>query len=182
MVWTWNFMTFPNFSLQAFIQALLPTAVFCQRLSFFTVCTKIHFRHTFWLSSIVCPSMINTREYCCLVIQYTKPHHPNLYIKVGNTLLSLSCWWAILSFFRNHTWQSQSVMFSLKLLLLKKKLYDPFLWMEFSFYFLTRTSWCSFSRPQKEELPGRLWSHPTVFNPGPLDWESSNLTTRPLLV
>ena len=31
--------------LQAFIKALLSTAAFSQKLSFFTVCTKMHFRH-----------------------------------------------------------------------------------------------------------------------------------------
>ena len=34
---------------QAFIQALLSTVVFSQRLSFFTVCTKMHLQHTFCL-------------------------------------------------------------------------------------------------------------------------------------
>ena len=32
--------------LQAYIQALLSTAIFSRRLSFFTVCTKMHFQHT----------------------------------------------------------------------------------------------------------------------------------------
>ena len=57
-----------------------------------------------------------------MVIKYTKSHHPNLCIKVGNTLLSLPCWWVILIFFCNHTWQGQLVMFSLKHFLLKKSL------------------------------------------------------------
>ena len=33
---------------------------------------------------------------------------------------------------------------------------------------------------QKDEWLSRPWSHPVVFNTGPLDWESSPLTTRPL--
>ena len=54
---------------QAFIQALLFTVVFPQRLSFFTGKVsnfgppdpwKMHFRHTFWLQSISCSSLINT--------------------------------------------------------------------------------------------------------------------------
>ena len=28
----------------------------------------------------------------------------------------------------------------------------------------------------------RPWSHPVGLGPGPLDWESSALTTRPLLL
>ena len=73
-----------------------------------------------------CPSPINTREYYGLVIKYTISHHPNLCIKVGNTPLSLPLWWGIL-FFCNHTWQGQSFMVSLKLLLLKKTLRPPFM-------------------------------------------------------
>ena len=38
-----------------------------------------------------------------------------------------------------------------------------------------------FYRPQKDERLSRPWSHPVVLNTGPLDWESSALTTRPLL-
>ena len=41
----------------------------------------------------------NTCEYYGLVIKYTKSHRPNLCIKVGNTPLSLPCWWVILIFF-----------------------------------------------------------------------------------
>ena len=33
----------------------------------------------------------------------------------------------------------------------------------------------------KDERLSRNWSHPVVLNMGPLDWESSTLTTRPLL-
>ena len=32
-----------------------------------------------------------------------------------------------------------------------------------------------------DERLSRPWSHPVVFNMGPLEWESSALTTRPLL-
>ena len=42
---------------------------------------------------------VNTDEYYSLVIKYTKSHHPNLCIKVGNTALSLPCWCIILIFF-----------------------------------------------------------------------------------
>ena len=76
------------------------------------------------------------------------------------------------------------------------KFYGPFLWMgfnylkaaatsrrQFTFYHSVPTnSWCSFYRPQKDEGLSRPWSHPVVFlNTGPLDWESSALTTTPLL-
>ena len=44
-----------------------------------------------------------------------------------------------------------------------------------------RNSWYSFYRPQKDERLSRPWSHPVVLNIGLLDWESSALTTRPLL-
>ena len=87
------------------------------------------------------------------------------------------------------------VMFSLKLLLLKKKLYDSFLWMGFNFLFKatlrgdsllfnTRSLWL----PGVDLTEGRMavltlaWSHPTVLNPRPLNWESSILTTTSLLV
>ena len=36
-------------------------------------------------------------------------------------------------------------------------------------------------QPQKDERLSWPWSHPVVLNTGPLDWESSALTTRPLL-
>ena len=39
----------------------------------------------------------------------------------------------------------------------------------------------SFYRPWKDERLSQHWSHPVVLNTEPLDWESSNLTTTPLL-
>ena len=77
----------------------------------------------------------------------------------------------------------------------KKKLYGPFLRMgfnclkakatlrrQFTFYHqVHRNSWYSFYRPLKDERLIRPWSHPVVLNTGPLDWESSILTTRSLL-
>ena len=77
----------------------------------------------------------------------------------------------------------------------KKKLYGPFLWMrfnclkatatprrQFTFYHSApRNSWYSFCRPRKDERLSRPWSHPVVLNTGTLDWESSALTTWPLL-
>ena len=44
---------------------------------------------------------------------------------------------------------------------------------------ISRRSWCLFDRPRKDERLSRPWSHPVVWNRGPLDWESSTLTTRP---
>ena len=53
---------------------------------------------------------------------------------------------------------------------------------QFTFYnSVPRNSWYSFYRPRKDERLGRPWSHPVVLNTGPLDWESSTLTTWPLL-
>ena len=53
---------------------------------------------------------------------------------------------------------------------------------QFTFYHLVpRISWYWFYQPQKDERLSRHWSHPVVLNRGPLDWESSALTTRPLL-
>ena len=104
-------------------------------------------------------------EYYGLVIKYTISHHPNWCIKVGNTPLKLPCWQVILIFFCNQTRQGQSVMFSLKLLLLKK-LYGSFLWIGFNCLMATKattrrqltfylsvpmTSWYSFSRHRKDE-------------------------------
>ena len=76
-----------------------------------------------------------------------------------------------------------------------KKLYGPFLWTkfhclkarvtsrrQFTFYLLvSRNSWYSIYPPQKDERLSRPWSHLVVLNTGPLSWESSALTTTPLL-
>ena len=78
---------------------------------------------------------------------------------------------------------------------LKKKLYGTFLWMgfnclkatatsrrQFTFYHsVPRNSWYSFYQPRKDEKLSRPWSHPVVLSMGLLAWESSILTTRPLL-
>ena len=82
-----------------------------------------------------------------------------------------------------------------KILKTLKKLCGPFLWMgfnclkatatsrrQFTFYHsVPSNSWYSFYRPWKDERLSRPWSHPVVLNTGLLDWESSALTTRPLL-
>ena len=74
-----------------------------------------------------------------------------------------------------------------------KKLYGPFLWMEFNclkakatsrrqftfYHSFARNSWFSFYQPRKDERLSQPQSHPVVLNTGPLDWESSALTTRP---
>ena len=74
----------------------------------------------------------------------------------------------------------------------KKALYGPFLWMGFNFLKATEPlrgdsllstpkspgeTWYSFDRPQKDGRLSRSWSHPVVFNLGPLDWKSSAQTT-----
>ena len=53
---------------------------------------------------------------------------------------------------------------------------------QFTFYHsVPRNSWYSFNRPRKDERLSQTWSHRVVLNKGPLYWESSALTTRPLL-
>ena len=75
------------------------------------------------------------------------------------------------------------------------KFYGPFLWIgfnclkaratsrkQFTFYYkVPRISWYSFCWPRKDEKLSRPWNHLVALNTGPLDWESSALTTRPLL-
>ena len=41
-------------------------------------------------------------------------------------------------------------------------------------------SWYSFDRPPKDERLSQPWYHPLVLKTGPLNWESSALTTIPL--
>ena len=50
------------------------------------------------------------------------------------------------------------------------------------YHSVPRISWYLFNRPQKDERLGQPWSHPVVLNLGSLDWESSVLTTRLLLL
>ena len=45
----------------------------------------------------------------------------------------------------------------------------------------SQKSWYSFDWPQKDERLSRPWSHLVILNMEPLGWESSTLTTRPLL-
>ena len=53
---------------------------------------------------------------------------------------------------------------------------------QFAFYHSVPTnSWYSFYRPRKNERLSQPWSYLVVLNAGPLDWESSALTTGPLL-
>ena len=107
----------------------------------------------------------------------------------------LPCWWIILIFFGNQTRQGETVMFSLKLLLLKKTLqllfmdgvqlchgYRATMRRQFTFYHLVcSTSWYLFNQPQKNERSSWTWSYPTVLNLESLDWGSSTLTIRPSL-
>ena len=49
---------------------------------------------------------------------------------------------------------------------------------QFTFYYsVPRNSWYSFYRRRKDERLSQPWNHPVVLNMGPLDWESSTLTT-----
>ena len=77
----------------------------------------------------------------------------------------------------------------------KKALWPLHLWMEFNCLkaratqrrqltfcrYVPRNSWYSLYRPQKDERLSRPSSHPVVLNTGPLDQESSALTTSHLL-
>ena len=49
------------------------------------------------------------------------------------------------------------------------------------YHYVPRSSWYSFYRPREDERLSQPWGHPVVLNTGPLDWESSALTTRPLV-
>ena len=64
----------------------------------------------------------------------------------------------------------------------KQKLYGSFLWTGFNCLKARATSrrQYSFYQPRKDERLSPPWSHPPVLNTGPLDWESSTLTTRPI--
>ena len=185
-----------GWGVQAFIQAHLSTAVFSWRLSFFTGKVskfgsrdpwKMHFRdHNFLLQSMlfIADKHHLSHEYYGLVIKYIKSHHPNWCMKVGNTPQGCCCHTI---FFCNQTWQGQLVMFSLKRLL-KRNFMTPFYRCastakattrkQCTFYHLVpRTSWYS-----KDERLSWPWSHPVVLNLGPLDWKSSTLTLRPLII
>ena len=103
--------------------------------------------------------------------------------------------WAILGHFcqiRIFSKKSGSVTHNFE----KKQLCGPFLlrmgfnclkatatsMRQFTYYHsVPRNSWYSFYRPRMDERLSRPWSHPVILITGPLDWESSALTTRPLL-
>ena len=54
---------------------------------------------------------------------------------------------------------------------------------QFTFYHkVSRSFRYSFYWPWKDESLSWPWNYPVVFNTWPQDWESSTLTTRPLLV
>ena len=59
--------------------------------------------------------------------------------------------------------------------------YSHFEEVVYFYHSVPRNSWYSFYRPRKNERLSRPWSHPLVLDTGHLDWESSALTTRPLL-
>ena len=53
----------------------------------------------------------------------------------------------------------------------------------FTFYHSVPWSfWYTVDRRWKDERLSWPWSYPVTLNPGPLDWESSTLTTRPLVL
>ena len=95
---------------QTFMQALLSTAIFSERLSFFNVYEVSRFRspyhwnmhlwHTFWLQSISFPSLINTIYPVNIMVWWyckenAKSRHPNWCITVINSTARLPCLWII---------------------------------------------------------------------------------------
>ena len=54
---------------------------------------------------------------------------------------------------------------------------------QFTFYHsIPRNPMYPFDQPRKDERLTRPWSYTVAFNTGPLDWESSALTNRPVFV
>ena len=54
---------------------------------------------------------------------------------------------------------------------------------QFTFYHsVLRNSWYRFDQTRKDKRLTRPWSHTVALNTGPLDWESSALTNRPVFV
>ena len=123
---------------------------------------------------------------------HTKSHYPNWCIKVVNSPARLPFWWIILIFLSSYFLVGH-VQFKL-FTFFKKTLQSLFMngvqlpqdykattKRQFTFYHsVPRTSWHSFSQPQKDERLSSSWSHSAVLNLGPLNWESRTLTTRPL--
>ena len=73
-----------------------------------------------------------------------------------------------------------------QILTLKKNFMVPFHGWGLTASRLEPLRWGSLLSTTKfPEIPGthlsQTWNHPLVLNTGPLDWESSTLTTRPLL-
>ena len=189
---------------QAFIEALLSTAGFFPKIVFFLLAKSVNFDlqipqkcisdTVFDFKAYIVHRL--PREYYGLVTKHIKSHHPNWCIKVSNTPPWLPCWCSYYFFFCNQTWQGQSVMFSLKLLLKKKTLRPLFMdgvqlsqgytvttRRQFAFsHWVPRASRYSFGRPQKDKRLSWPWSHATVLNLVTLDWKSSTLMIRPLLV
>ena len=79
-------------------------------------------------------------------------------------------------------------------ILFKKKLYASFQVQmpkvyrattskQFTFYHsVSRNSWYRFYQPRKDKRLTQPWSHTVALKTGPLDWESSALTNRPVFV
>ena len=56
--------------------------------------------------------------------------------------------------------------------------YKATLSRQFTFYHqVPRKSWYSFDQPLKDERLSPPWNHAVILDMGPLDWESSTLTT-----
>ena len=54
---------------------------------------------------------------------------------------------------------------------------------QFTFYHsVSRNSWYRFYQPRKDKRLTQPWSHTVALKTGPLDWESSALTNRPVFV
>ena len=99
-----------------------------------------------------------------------------MFERVLNTLLNTSTLSNLhLYYFRVFWVHSTTVQYILKTRATSRR--------QFTFYHhVPKNSCYSFYRPRKDERLSRSWSHPMVLNTGPLDCESSALTTKPLLL
>ena len=93
------------------------------------------------------------------------------------------------------TYQSQRKYSRLVLQKKKKTHYGPFSWMDFNclkakkslrgqftcHHLVPSSTWNSFHKSPKDGRLSQPWSHWVVLNLGFLDWQSTVLTTRPLL-
>ena len=119
---------------------------------------------------------------------------------ISNSPLKSFIWWALFLFHlefkskkdSNRLYSGQcdilSILFKknfITLLVQLPKVYRAAARRQFTFYHsVPRNSWYPFDRtkPRKDVRLTRPWSHIVALNTGPLNWESSALTNRPVFV